>query len=277
MPRKTQCPWSQMGLYSSRRDPTCQCGCSDGDQVPRYILATWRNMMQRCHSPNNPSYHRYGGRGIDVCQRMQNVHCFWQLLGPRPAETYPESGRPTHVLGRSDADKGYHCGECEECQQKGRIRNISWETLDDQLSRRKCHSKGRPRGRTALKESMRSNIRNSTMSSIVHDNIDLVTWLPTLPNRDKEIIESRLRGMNLQEIGNKLGLTRQAIRYRLDKMITQQYAYEPYMPKIGNKWVVTYWIPAQNKKVYLGSFSSLEEARASRQKFAQELQDDSKV
>jgi len=29
----------------------------------------WRNMQTRCYDPDYHSYHRYGGRGIQVCKR----------------------------------------------------------------------------------------------------------------------------------------------------------------------------------------------------------------
>ena len=29
-------------------------------QLPEYVI--WTQMLQRCHNPNNPGYHRYGGR-----------------------------------------------------------------------------------------------------------------------------------------------------------------------------------------------------------------------
>lgn len=42
---------------------------------------TWQNMKGRCLNPNNPKYHRYGGRGIKVCEDWLNIKGFseWAL------------------------------------------------------------------------------------------------------------------------------------------------------------------------------------------------------
>jgi hypothetical protein len=34
--------------------------------------AAWTTMKQRCYNPNWRDYHRYGGRGIKVCDRWKN-------------------------------------------------------------------------------------------------------------------------------------------------------------------------------------------------------------
>ena len=41
----------------------------------------WGNMKDRCTNPNNPSYHRYGGRGISYWCSWDNFNVFmyWAL------------------------------------------------------------------------------------------------------------------------------------------------------------------------------------------------------
>lgn len=48
----------------------------------------WRNMHQRCSNPNHPSYHRYGGRGIRVCDRWKVFENFLDDIGRRPARSF---------------------------------------------------------------------------------------------------------------------------------------------------------------------------------------------
>jgi hypothetical protein len=40
------------------------------------IFKIWSAMMRRCTNPKDKKYHRYGGRGIKVCERWSNVNNF---------------------------------------------------------------------------------------------------------------------------------------------------------------------------------------------------------
>ncbi len=44
----------------------------------------WNHMHYRCSSPNYPSYHRYGGRGIRVCERWGEFANFLEDMGFPP-------------------------------------------------------------------------------------------------------------------------------------------------------------------------------------------------
>lgn len=35
-------------------------------------IGTWNGMMRRCYNPDHIAYHRYGGRGITVCDEWKN-------------------------------------------------------------------------------------------------------------------------------------------------------------------------------------------------------------
>lgn len=41
------------------------------------LYRTWCGMKQRCLNPNNPKYHRYGGRGIKVCDEWLDICGFY--------------------------------------------------------------------------------------------------------------------------------------------------------------------------------------------------------
>ncbi len=44
-------------------------------------------MRQRCNNPTNPSYYKYGGRGISICPRWTDFRNFLADMGVRPLGT----------------------------------------------------------------------------------------------------------------------------------------------------------------------------------------------
>jgi hypothetical protein len=64
-------------------------------------------------------YHRYGGRGIDVCDRWLEFANFFSDMGQRPS--------PAHSLERKDNDSNYGPNNCcwatKSEQARNRIKN----------------------------------------------------------------------------------------------------------------------------------------------------------
>lgn len=76
---------------------------------------TWHLMKARCHNPKAPDYHRYGGRGIKVCDRWRSdFKCFLADMGQRPVGM---------TLDRIDVDQGYTKENCRWIPQKLQHRN----------------------------------------------------------------------------------------------------------------------------------------------------------
>lgn len=84
---------------------------------PEYKV--WNNFKTRCFNPNTPNYHRYGGRGITVCDKWLNFEGFLKDMGKRPSSL--------HSLDRINNDGNY----CKD--------NCRWSTKAEQVRNRSCN------------------------------------------------------------------------------------------------------------------------------------------
>lgn len=128
---------TNVNSYKLRTGHTKSCGCydreksqqrgranrkhgmSDSKQHPEYFV--WRGLKARCTNSNNPNYLRYGGRGIQVCERWINsFETFIADMGQRPS--------PVHQIDRIDYDGHYEPTNCRWVtpieQQRNRSSNV---------------------------------------------------------------------------------------------------------------------------------------------------------
>lgn len=103
---------------------TTHCGCvkRDPKNHPAYkhglsttkVAKTWRSMIARCENKDHPSYPRYGGRGISVCEEWHTLENFIMDMG------HPDKNLS---IDRIDNNKGYCKDNCKWVTQKQQNRN----------------------------------------------------------------------------------------------------------------------------------------------------------
>lgn len=80
------------------------------------LYGAWQTMHRRCSDPKSESFHRYGGRGITVCERWASFENFLADVGQPPSRT--------HSLDRwPDNDGNYEPGNVRWATGKEQARN----------------------------------------------------------------------------------------------------------------------------------------------------------
>lgn len=103
---KCDCGEERVVCASSLRKSPDSCGCKPWahGMSSKKEYKVWLLMKNRCTNPNATGYHRYGGRGINVCQRWSDSFMnFYNDMGDCP---------PENSIDRIDNDKGYYKENC---------------------------------------------------------------------------------------------------------------------------------------------------------------------
>ncbi len=127
---KCQCDCGQLKNVNGndlRTGNTKSCGCLGREQSAARLIKhgltespeyfAWQALKNRCYREKDDHFHRYGGRGITVCDEWKNdFSAFYEHVGPRTS--------PLHSIHRLENDKGYEPG------------NVIWATKEEQCNLR---------------------------------------------------------------------------------------------------------------------------------------------
>ncbi len=106
---------------------TTGCGCARSERLgnrarshgkhTHHLYRTWLAMHDRCRRSNHDHFHRYGGRGISVCDRWNDFANF--------LEDMENLWQPGLTLDRLDNEADYSPENCRWATKKEQARNKS--------------------------------------------------------------------------------------------------------------------------------------------------------
>ncbi|PGF00854.1 hypothetical protein [Bacillus toyonensis] len=108
-----------------KKGKTKSCGCKSNEMKVNIKHGGWKtriyqthsDMKQRCLNPNNPRYHRYGGRGIVICEEWMSFESFRDWA-------YSNGYSDDLTIERINNDGNYEPDNCK------------WATMEEQLKNR---------------------------------------------------------------------------------------------------------------------------------------------
>lgn len=143
-----------------KRGLTTSCGCYSIESHKKHEMTasreyqSWQHMKDRCLNPDNDGYHRYGGRGITVCERWLGADGFVNFfadMGERPKgktlDRYPDKNgnygpdncrwaTPREQLDNRNNTVWYECNGIRMVQSDWQKRwGLNWGLINNRLEK----------------------------------------------------------------------------------------------------------------------------------------------
>lgn len=157
---------------------------------------TWTNMIARCTKSYRPDYHRYGGRGITVCDRWLDFDNFFADMGSRP------DGKTIDRWPNTNGN--YEPGNCR------------WATPIEQANNRRSNVLIEHLGRNQNIEAWSAEL--GIERNIIEDRIRRGATTPSVifgPIKKARIIEFKGKSQTVSQWASEIGLSIACINKRL--------------------------------------------------------------
>lgn len=124
-----QCECGNTKVYDPaylKRGVIVSCGCSRGTPMTHgdsntRLYHVWDGMKQRCCNSNSAEYHRYGGRGITICEEWKSFENFREWAMSTGYD--PDAPRGECTLDRIDNEGIYEPSNCRWVDMDEQMRN----------------------------------------------------------------------------------------------------------------------------------------------------------
>lgn len=158
----------------------------------------YNNMRQRCENQRHPSYHRYGGRGITVCDRWkESFDNFYEDMGPKPSQNYS--------IDRIDTFGNYEPDNCR------------WATWEEQSVTR------RPSDLLLDADPWTKEVKLKLKAEFFKKKYS--NWEVYKGNK---YIKLLIQGYSQPEIAKMTGTTKQAVSYFVKTQLVKDPRYKNY-------------------------------------------------